>query len=107
MATFYWYTEAEDGPQFSAIYIGILKMFGYIMMLVGVVVYSRYLTRWPYRRIYIYMQILSAMVSLIDILVVSRVNKRVGIPDEAMLLSDTTLAPAVLRLIMIPTNVLA
>ena len=71
------------------------------MMLVGVVIYSRFLTHWPYRRIYISMQILSALVSLIDIVIVSRANTKVGIPDEAMLLSDTTLAPCVLRLIMV------
>ena len=39
--------------------------------------------------------------SLCDIVIVSRLNTRIGIPDEAMLLSDTTLAPCVLRLIMV------
>eukprot|EP00603_Paraphysomonas_imperforata_P010535 CAMPEP_0114480506 /NCGR_PEP_ID=MMETSP0104-20121206/17170_1 /TAXON_ID=37642 ORGANISM="Paraphysomonas imperforata, Strain PA2" /NCGR_SAMPLE_ID=MMETSP0104 /ASSEMBLY_ACC=CAM_ASM_000202 /LENGTH=110 /DNA_ID=CAMNT_0001655999 /DNA_START=110 /DNA_END=438 /DNA_ORIENTATION=- len=107
MSIFYWYTEADDGPKFSAIYIGVLKMIGYTMMFVGVVIYSRFLTRWPYRRIYIYMQVLSAVVSLCDIVIVSRLNTKIGIPDEAMLLSDTTLAPGVLRLIMMPTYVLA
>jgi hypothetical protein len=78
-----------------------MKMFGYTMMFGGVVIYSRFLTRWPYRRIYIYMQLLSALVSLCDIVIVSRLNTKIGIPDQAMLLSDTTLAPCVLRLIMV------
>lgn len=39
--------------------------------------------------------------SLCDIVIVSRLNTKVGIPDEAMLFSDTTLAPCVLRLIMV------
>jgi hypothetical protein len=76
-------------------------MMGYTMMFVGVVIYSRDLTRWPYRSIYVSMQVLSAVVSLCDIVIVSRLNKKIGIPDEAMLLSDTTLAPCVLRLIMV------
>ena len=76
-------------------------MFGNMMMLLGVVLYSRYFTRWQYRKIYVNMQVVSMLVSLIDIAVVTRVNKRIGIPDEAMLISDTTIAPCVLRLIMV------
>jgi hypothetical protein len=71
------------------------------MMFAGVVIYSRFLTTWPYRKIYVSMQALSALVSLFDIVIVARLNKKVGVPDQAMLLSDTTLAPCVLRLIMV------
>jgi hypothetical protein len=119
------YTDDRDGPQFSAVYIGLLKMVGNVMMLVGIVIYSRYLSTWEYRKIFTYMQvhphfsletdlpwlaadtifctqILSAGVSLLDIFIVSRLNKTIGIPDEAMIIGDTTLAPLVMRFIMVP-----
>lgn len=46
----------------SCLAAGFLKMLAYTMMFAGVVIYSRFLTRWPYRRIYVYMQLLSAVV---------------------------------------------
>lgn len=53
------YTDANDGPEFSAVYIGLLKMVGNVMMLVGIVIYSRYLSTWEYKKIFTYMQVVS------------------------------------------------
>jgi hypothetical protein len=46
-------------------------------------------------------------VSLIDIFIISRENKRLGIPDECMIFGDVTLTPMVRRFIMMPIFVLA
>lgn len=54
-----------------------------------------------------FLQVALALVSLIDIFIISRENKRLGIPDEAMVMGDVTLSPMVRRFIMMPIFVLA
>lgn len=44
---------------------------------------------------------------MIDIIIVSRWNTQVGIPDAAMLIGDLTLYPMVRRLILLPLLILA
>jgi hypothetical protein len=45
--------------------------------------------------------------NLMDLVIVSRVNKSVGIPDECLIFGDITLTPMVKRFLMLPTFVLA
>ncbi len=44
---------------------------------------------------------------MLDLVIVSRSNTKVGIPDEAMIFGDATLSPMVRRFIMMPIFVLA
>jgi hypothetical protein len=46
------YTDAEDGPHFSPVFIGVIQCIGYVLMLVGVVIYNKYLSTWSYRNIF-------------------------------------------------------
>ncbi|CAM9143249.1 unnamed protein product, partial [Ectocarpus fasciculatus] len=105
---FYWYTDYEDGPQFSPIFVGIIQMSGYISMVIGIILYNRFMTTWEFRRIFTSGQILLLFVSMLDVIIVSRVNIKIGVPDEVVvLISDTTLSEMMKRLIFVPMYVLA
>ena len=51
------YSDAEDGPQFSPIFIGVINMVGYFSMFVGVAIYNKYMTTWNYRYIFTMAQV--------------------------------------------------
>lgn len=105
---FYWYSDAEDGPKFTAIFVGIINMCGYIAMLLGISVYNKYMTTWQFRSIFTSAQLLLLVCGMLDIIIVSRVNTKVGIPDEAVVLvSDSTLSAMMNRLLYIPMFILA
>lgn len=103
----YRYTDAEDGPNFSPVYIGIINMIGYFTMFLGVAIYNKYMTTWQYRYTFTVTQFLVCIVGLLDIIIVSRWNTLVGYPDAAMLIGDLTLYPMVRRMVMMPMFVLA
>lgn len=104
----YRYTDSEDGPEFKPIFVGIIQMSGYISMVIGIILYNRFMTKWEFRKIFASGQVMLLFVSLLDIIIVSRVNIDVGIPDEVVVLfSDSTLSEMMKRLIFVPMYVLA
>ncbi len=101
------YASAEDGPKFSAEFVGYINSMGYFAMFLGIGVYSRYLKRWSYRSIFITVQILLVFTNLLDLVLVTRLNLRLGIPDAVFILGDQTISPVVKRLYLMPMYVLA
>ena len=53
MCLIYRYTDAENGPNFKPIFVGVIKMSGYMAMVAGIIVYNRYMTTWNFRDIFI------------------------------------------------------
>eukprot|EP00898_Chlorokybus_atmophyticus_P001084 jgi/Chlat1/1977/Chrsp158S02283 len=106
-ALFYWITEAPDGPAFSPRMIGMIEFVALIGMLVGVAVYNNYLTNMPYRRIFMWAQVLMMSAGMLDLVIVTRTNKWLGIPDQAFVIADQAVAEAVERIQTMPVLVLA
>jgi hypothetical protein len=105
---FYWYTDAEGGPNFTPIFVGIIQMCSYIAMIAGISLYNKYMTTWQFRSIFTAAQLLLVACGMLDIILVSRANTKVGIPDEAFaIISDSTLSSMMNRLLYIPMFVLA
>jgi folate/biopterin transporter len=105
---FYWYTDAEGGPNFTPIFVGIIQMCSYIAMIAGIALYNNYMTKWQFRSIFTSAQLLLVACGMLDIILVSRANTKVGIPDEAFaIISDSTLSAMMNRLLYIPMFVLA
>jgi hypothetical protein len=104
---FYWYTDAENGPKFDPVFVGIISMIGYMTMFLGIAIFNKYLTTWQYRKIFVCTQLLMVGTNMLDLVIVTRKNIEVGIPDKAMIFGDATLSPMVRRFIMMPIYVLA
>jgi len=106
-AFFYWYVDAENGPQFSPEFVGYINTMAYVAMLLGIVVYSIWLRSWSYRSIFTWVQVVLVLTNLMDLCLVTRVNLSIGIPDQVFILGDSTIGPVVKRLYLMPMYVMA
>jgi len=92
-AVFYFFTNGPEqypeGPHFSTMFyttgIGLATSF---VGLISVAVYNRFMRDWTYRRIMLVPFILYTLVSLSDIMIFTRYNLVLGIPDAAFLLGS-------------------
>jgi len=94
-------------PCFSEEFIAMVDVVGYVVFVVGTSMYNKYLSLWPYRRIWRVTQIALTFVSLLDLVFVCRWNLAIGIPDKAFIMGDEILSDLIARLNTMPLFVLA
>lgn len=92
-ATFYFYTDSPtqypDGPHFSVqFFTTVLGLVGAFCSLVGLVIYNKYLKECTYRSLLLISNVLIAILSMADILLFTRYNKKMGIPDTYFVLGS-------------------
>jgi hypothetical protein len=90
-ASFYFFTdgpeEYPDGPHFSdTFYTTVLGIVGSVFSLLGIVIYNRTMKNWKYRSVFLINNLLFMVINLINIMVYTRWNVKVGIPDEMFIL---------------------
>ncbi|KAJ1271743.1 hypothetical protein BS78_06G149500 [Paspalum vaginatum] len=78
---FYWYTDHVVGPGFSEGYIGLIYSIGAVGSIVGILLYQRGLKDYPFRNILFWSQVLSSLAGMLDVVLVTRLNLKIGIPD--------------------------
>ena len=106
-ALFQWMTKADDGPKFTATFLGFVDCFGNLGLFAGVVLYNTKLTNVNYRRIFTFAQVALCLSNLMDLALVMRWNLAIGIPDHAMLIGDTAVTACIRRFFSMPSFVLA
>jgi folate/biopterin transporter len=90
-ATFYFYTDSadkyKDGPHFSMeFYTSVLGVAGTLCSLVGIYTYQRYMREWKYRDLLLMTNVVLSVLSVADVIMLSRLNVRWGIPDHVFVL---------------------
>jgi MFS family permease len=93
-ASFYFYTDSEaqypQGPHFSTVfYTSVLGIVGTCMSLLGVWCYQRWMSKWNYRNLLIFTNVFLFVLSMMDVVMFSRLNLQMGIPDHYMVLGAT------------------
>ncbi|GJP48159.1 hypothetical protein CLOM_g7435, partial [Closterium sp. NIES-68] len=106
-ALVYWYTKAEGGPQFSKGFMGVVFAMGRVGLLIGVFVYHRCFKAASYRSLLLFTLLLLFATGFLDLIIITRINITLGIPDHAFVLGDTAISDAVRRLELMPILVLA
>ncbi|GJP41339.1 hypothetical protein CLOM_g999 [Closterium sp. NIES-68] len=104
---FFWLTDPQHGPGFSEVFMGVVGAVGQVGMLLGVAAYNLWLRRFTYRSILFCTQFLLFATCCLDLLLVTRTNLRLGIPDHAFLIGDQAFSVAMARLQIMPILVLA
>ncbi|CAE8586148.1 unnamed protein product [Polarella glacialis] len=99
-ASFYFYTDSPkafpDGPHFNMeFYTSVLGICGSVCSLLGIYLYQRYATSWGYRRLLLVSNLALSILSLSDVVLFTRLNKRMGLPDHAFVLGASVLASVV------------
>mmetsp|Transcript_168665 Transcript_168665/g.324234 ORF Transcript_168665/g.324234 Transcript_168665/m.324234 type:complete len:562 (-) Transcript_168665:61-1746(-) len=93
-ALFYFYTDQEaafpDGPHFTAtFYNSVRAPLWSASGMLGIYLYKRYMKEWPYRKQAVLSNLLFGSALLLDLIIVLRVNLRIGISDHAFFLLAT------------------
>merc|ERR1719181_1691242 len=93
-ASFYFYTDKPEqfpeGPHFSAwFFTTTLGLVSAIMSLVGLVTYNRYMKEWTYRSMLLFCNTVVTLLSLLDVLMYTRLNLWLGIPDVLFVLGSS------------------
>ncbi|TMW65888.1 hypothetical protein Poli38472_003653 [Pythium oligandrum] len=98
---------STDVLKFTPEFLGLVSAFGFIFLLLGTLVYNAFFKDVSFRRIFFIAQASLAAVSLLDVVLVTRANLQLGIPDKAFVLGDTVIADVVSRLKTMPVLVLS
>lgn len=93
-ATFYFYTDGpkqyKDGPHFSIqFFTTVLGLVTSFCSLVGLMLYNRYMKDWTYRKLLLISNLALAVLSLGDLLLFTRRNIALGIPDHYFVLGSS------------------
>jgi hypothetical protein len=87
--------------------MGLVNAVGYLAMFIGVAGFNHWCQSQTFRKMFLWPQVTSSFIGLLDIIVVSRVNLRMHIPDQAFVLSDEALTDAISKLQLMPMLVLS
>lgn len=93
-ATFYFYTDGpkqyKNGPHFSIqFFTTVLGLVTSFCSLAGLMLYNRYMKDWTYRRLLLISNLALAVLSLGDLLLFTRRNLDIGIPDHYFVLGSS------------------
>jgi len=103
---FVWMTSDPQGPMFSPMLMGSLGICSSAGLLLGIVVYNKFLTGVSYRRIFFVAQLALVAYNMSDLILVNRWNLELGIPDVVFVAGDDAFGKLVGRIFFIPLFVL-
>ncbi|GJN05689.1 hypothetical protein PR202_ga23342 [Eleusine coracana subsp. coracana] len=105
-AIFYWYTAPIVGPVFSEEFIGLIYSIGSLGPLLRVLLYKITLKDYPFCSMLLWDQVLSSLAGMLDLVLVTRLNLKMGIPDYFFAVIDNSISHMVGRLHWLPRLVL-
>jgi len=93
-ASFYFYTDTPEqypeGPHFTPFfYNSVIGAVTAVFSLFGIYCYNRYMTHWNYRYILLCTNLAYGLICLPDMVLFSRLNLQIGIPDHVFLIGST------------------
>eukprot|EP00644_Phytophthora_capsici_P011396 jgi/Phyca11/550392/estExt2_Genewise1Plus.C_PHYCAscaffold_370095 len=97
---------STDVLHFTPEFLGTVSAIGFIFLMAGTMLYNTFFTNVSFRKIFLVAQLLLALVSLVDVVLVTRSNLKIGIPDKAFVLGDHVVADVIGRLKTMPIMVL-
>jgi len=109
--TFYFFTDGDEsfplGPHFSVwFYTTGLGVASSVCGLLGLWIYSHLMTGWRYRGLFVVSNLCWCVVSAASVLVFTRQNLLLGIPDRAFMLGGTVLQNVFEQWAYVPGGVL-
>ncbi|GAB2230575.1 hypothetical protein Drorol1_Dr00014848 [Drosera rotundifolia] len=101
---FYYQTEFLN---LDASFLGTTRIVGWLGLMLGTFIYNRYLKKKQLRRILMWAQVGLAAMTLLDVVLVSRVNIAYGVSDKVMVLWGSALADAINQFKFMPFLILS
>jgi hypothetical protein len=75
--------------------VGAIYAMGSMGTLLGVAIYHRYLRHWTFRRLLLWAQLLSVLSGMLDLVLVTRVNRKLLIPDTFFAVVDEAVSSVI------------
>lgn len=99
-AAYYFFTDTPEqypeGPHFSQFFFNtVMGTAGAVFSLLGIYYYQRYMSHWSYRTLLLCTNLMYAVLSCFDLLLFTRLNVKLGIPDHVFVLSSTCLGSVI------------
>lgn len=104
---FYWYTDSKAGPSFSQETVGFVLSVGPVGSILAAILYQNSLKDYPFQDVLFWAQLLSGLSGMLDLLLVLRLNLKLGIPDFVALVIDEGISRMVGQLKWMPLLVLS
>jgi MFS family permease len=104
---FYWYTDPIAGPVFSQEFVGIIFAISTIGSILGVLVYHKVLKDYSFHSLLFWAQLLSGISGFLDLIMVLRLNVKLGIPDYLFVIIDESTLYMINRIKWMPMLVLS
>ncbi|PWA89982.1 major facilitator superfamily protein [Artemisia annua] len=101
---FYYQTEVLN---LEASFLGTTRVIGWIGLMIGTFIYNRFLKKMKLQRILMFAHVALALLTLLDIVLVSRLNVSLGISDQTMVLFGSALSDAVNQFKFMPFLILS
>lgn len=101
---FYYQTEVLH---LEASFLGTARVIGWFSLMLGTYIYNRYFKHKKLRNILMFAHVGLAIISVLDILLVSRLHVQYGIADKYMVLWGSALADAINQFKMMPFLILS
>lgn len=92
---------------FDSSFLGTSRLIGWGALMLGTFVYNRYLKHVELRKIFWWTHIALAIITLSDMILVTRINKWLGIPDKAFVIGAGALGDAINQFKFMPFLVLS
>ena len=91
---------------FSGKQVGSLAAFGMLASLGGTWIYKKWLRAVPFRRLFCITLVIAASFSATQLILISRLNKALGIPDFLFALGDEVIVDTASFIVQMPTLVM-
>ncbi|XVE71280.1 hypothetical protein DITRI_Ditri10aG0138500 [Diplodiscus trichospermus] len=104
---FYWYTDSKEGPSFSQETVGYIFSMGAIGALLGAILYQNLLKDQHLRDMLFWTQLLFGLAGMLDLMLVQRMNLKLGIPDYIFVVIGEAVSQMISRLKWMPLLVLS
>ncbi|XP_076931113.1 putative folate-biopterin transporter 4 [Bidens hawaiensis] len=101
---FYYQTEVLN---LEASFLGTTRVIGWIGLMIGTFIYNRFLKRMKLRRILMFAHVTLALITLLDIVLVTRLNVSLGVSDKTMMLFGSVISDAINQFKFMPFLVLS
>jgi len=104
---FYWLNDKSVGAGLSEEFVGVLFALGAVGALLGAWVYHQYMRHWTFRNSLLCVQLLFAASGMLDVVLVTHVNRKLQIPDYVFAVVDEAVSSGTRRIKWLPLLVLA
>ncbi|KAK2980870.1 hypothetical protein RJ640_000985 [Escallonia rubra] len=104
---FYWLTDSKAGPSFSEETIGYILSVGSVGSVLGAIFFQYGLKDHPFRDLLFWSQLLLGLSGMLDLVLVLRLNLKLGIPDSFFVVIDESISRMTGQLKWMPLLVLS